>query len=255
TGAAALAAYGALRAGAGLVYLGVPASINDILEVKCTEAITVPLPETTAGTLSPEAADAIIEWADKTDVVAIGPGLSRHPETAKLVQQIVPRVDCPLVLDADALNCLADTTPTSIADRRSPTIITPHPGELSRLTGLDVEAIQNDRLGVARRTASDFRAITVLKGAGTIVAEPGGRAWVIQWATDALATGGTGDVLTGMIAAFIAGGDFFFDRVACAAHVHGKAGQLAAESAGDPAAVVAGDLLGFIGRALSEEDG
>ncbi len=251
TGAAAMAAMGALRAGAGLVYIAVPASINDVLEVKCTEAITVPLPETDAGTLSPDALGEILQWAERCDVVALGPGLSRNPETAKLVQELVPKVQQPLVIDADGLNCLADTSPTAIADRRGLTVLTPHPGELARLTGAEVEEIQSDRLGAARKAAADFGAMVLLKGAGTILAEPDGRAQVVPIATDALATGGTGDVLTGMVAAFLVTGEFAFEKVASAAYIHARAGVLAAERLGEPAAVVAGDLLDFIADAMA----
>jgi hydroxyethylthiazole kinase-like uncharacterized protein yjeF len=250
TGAAALAAHGALRAGAGLVYLATPTSLNPILEVKCTEAITLPMPETQAGSLAPTAAAQLVELASSCDAVALGPGLSRHPETARLVAELVARLDRPLVVDADGLNCLADTDPTLLAARSAPTVLTPHPGELARLLKVSVPDISADRLGMARRAAHSFGAVTVLKGAGTIVARADGEAWINPVATDALASGGTGDVLTGVLAAFLAGSASPEEAAIAAVYYHARAGELAARRRGATRGVLASDLLAMLGRAF-----
>jgi len=251
TGAAAMAALGALRAGAGLVYLAVPESLNAILETKCTEAITLPLPETAAGSLALAAAETLVPFAEQCDAVAVGPGLSRNSETAKLVRRLVAELDRPLVLDADGLNCLADTGPELLAEARGPVVITPHPGELSRLLGTSVEDLQADRLGVARRAAAQFKAVVLLKGAGTIIARPDAEAWINRTGSSALASGGTGDVLTGMIGAFASGGARVEEAAIAGAYYHGLAGELAAEALNERT-VIASDLLNSLPKALSQ---
>jgi hydroxyethylthiazole kinase-like uncharacterized protein yjeF len=247
TGAAALAGMGALRAGAGLVYLAVPKSLNEVMEVKCTEAITLPMAETEAGSLSVEAAEQIVAFAENCDAVAVGPGMSRHPDTARLVREVVARVTKPLVVDADGLTCLADIGAGQLAMREGPTIITPHPGELARLIGMRVEDIQADRLGAARKTAESFNAVAVLKGAGTIVAEPGGTCWINTTGSSGMASGGTGDVLTGIVAALLAGGAAAEEAAIAAVYYHGRAGELAAEQSGERA-LIASDLLSVLGK-------
>ncbi len=250
TGAAALAAMGALRAGAGLVFVACPASVNDVLEVKCTEAITLPMPETAGGALAVGAADAILEAAAGCDAVAIGPGMGRDAATAELVEKLVSQIDAPVIIDADGLNCLAQVGTGVLEARTGPAVITPHPGELSRLLDVSIAEIQSDRLGWARRAAEQLGAVAVLKGAGTIVARPDGEAYINSSGSPALATGGTGDVLTGMIAAFIAGGSDPDMAAAAAVYYHGVAGELAA-SEGSERAVIAGDLLRWLPRALA----
>lgn len=250
TGAAALAASGALRAGAGLVYLAVPESCNAVLEAKCTEAISLPMPDNDAGCLTPAAAKPILDFASTVDAVLIGPGLSRHPDTAALVPAVVSGTDQPVVVDADALNCLSDTG-TQPLHHTSPTVITPHPGELSRLTGQSIADIQSDRLSAARSAAEQFGAVTVLKGAGTVVALPDGEAWINTTGHDALASGGSGDVLAGMIAAFIAGGSSPEDACIAAVYYHGRAGEAAAKRS-SRRSVIASDLLSAIGRVFPD---
>lgn len=252
TGAATLAAMGALRAGAGLVYLAIPESLNPILEVKCTEAITLPLPETETASLSPQAAAAILEHAAACEAVALGPGLSRHPQTAQLVRDLVASIETPLVLDADGLNCLADTDVTPLTQRRAPTVITPHPGELARLMGRDVPTLQSDRLGAARAAAKLFSCVVVFKGAGTIVAEPDGQAWVNATGNHGMASAGVGDVLTGLIAGLLAGGANPEQAAIAGVYYHGRAADLAAEGR-DPRCVIASDLLDNLGRAMAAE--
>lgn len=250
TGAAALTAMGALRAGAGLVYLAIPESLNPVLEAKCTEAITLPMPETETAALSAQAADAIIEHAVTCQAVALGPGLGRHPQTAQLVRQLLARIEAPLVIDADALNCLADTDASPLAQRQAPTIITPHPGELARLMGTDVPTLQADRLGSARAAANLFHCVVAFKGAGTIVARPDGEAWVNPTGNHGMASAGMGDVLTGIIAAFLAGGAAPEQAAVAGVYYHGRAAEVAAEGR-DPRCIIASDLLDNLGRAMA----
>ncbi|HEY3398208.1 MAG TPA: NAD(P)H-hydrate dehydratase [Armatimonadota bacterium] len=252
TGAATLAASAAVRAGAGLVYLAAPQSLAPVLEVKCTEPITLPQPETEAGTLARAALPGLLAHAESCDAVLLGPGLGRHPETAALVAQLVAQLRCPLVVDADGLNALAgDLTP--LRRRRRPTVLTPHPGELARLTGRSGEEIQADRLAAGRSAAADLDCVVLLKGAGTVCVEPGGEALLNPTGNDGLASGGTGDVLAGVLGAFLAGGAPPAAAAAAAAYYHGLAADLyAAEYAAR--SLAAGDLLDYLPRALAEAE-
>ncbi|MCX7599821.1 MAG: NAD(P)H-hydrate dehydratase, partial [Armatimonadetes bacterium] len=253
TGAAALTAMGALRAGAGLVYLSIPESLNPILEAKCTEPITLPMPETEGASLSSRAAEEALEHAATCQAVALGPGIGRHPETAQLVQRLVAAIEAPLVIDADGLNCLADVDPGVLTQRPGPTIITPHPGELARLLQADVPTLQADRLGSARAAAGLFRCVVVFKGAGTIVARPDGQAWINATGNHGMASAGMGDVLTGVIAGFLAGGASPEQAAIAGVYYHGRAADLAAEGR-DPRSIIASDLLDGLGRAMVNEE-
>ena len=248
TGAACLAAQAALRAGAGLVYVGCPASLNDILEVKLTEAITLPLPETPERTLHPSALDRLLALADSMDVLAIGPGLSRHPETAQLVRELVARCPKPFVLDADGLNAVADD-PSVLAGDHAPAVLTPHPGELARLLGESVSEVQSHRAECVRRTAQTFRSVLILKGACSLIAEDNQGLMVNPTGNPGLATGGTGDVLTGIIASLIGQGLTPFTAAAAGAYVHGLAGDIATDRLGQ-VSLIAGDLLATLPESL-----
>ncbi|NLO73677.1 MAG: NAD(P)H-hydrate dehydratase [candidate division WS1 bacterium] len=252
TGAAALAANAAVRAGAGLVYLAVPESLNAILEGKCTEPLTLPIAETVDGTLSPAAAEPILKRALDCDAVVLGPGLSRHQETAELARRLTQEIRVPLVVDADALNALSGQADLLLR-RRGSTVLTPHPGEMTRLTGLSMEAVQADRLNVARRAADEWRCAVVLKGAGTVIAEPGGRAAINTTGNSGLASGGTGDILAGMLGAFLAGGRSPFEAAAAAVYYHGQAADLFAEEYASRA-LAASDLLEYLPLALREAE-
>lgn len=230
-GAAVLTARGAIRGGAGLVTIAMPLSLAAVPTTSLPEAMTLPLPETGAGALG-AAAEAVIRdaaaAADGTHtVVAIGPGLTTHSEAAAVVRRLVPSLACPLVADADALNALAEDA-SPLRDARGPVVITPHPGELARLMGSSVGEIQRDRVAAARSAAASFGAVTVLKGARTVVAAPDGRAGIIPSGNGAMATGGMGDVLTGVVAALLAQHLPPWEAAACAAYLHGLAGDLAA---------------------------
>jgi len=250
TGAAALCSVAALRMGAGLVTLGVPASLNDILEVKVTEVMTRPLPETPARTLSLGAREAALRLAHEGDVVVMGPGLSRHQETVALVRDLVSAIERPLVLDADGLNALAGD-PSPLKARRAPTVCTPHPGEMGRLLGMSADQVQRDRLRVCRRAAADLRCVMVLKGARSIIAHPDGDARISPTGNPGMASGGTGDVLTGMIGGLLAQGAAAFDAASAAVFFHGLAGDHAAESRTEPC-LIASDLLEFLPSALRQ---
>ncbi len=250
SGAAALAAGGALRAGAGLVTVATPASVAGAIDQTVLEAITLALPETGRGTIEASALSTVIDRAAGVDAVAIGPGLSTDAETVELVRKLVASLERPLVIDADGLNALAaDLEP--VAQRTAPTLLTPHPGELARLLRTGSSQIQADRIGAAREAAKRTGAVVVLKGYRSVVAAPSGEAVLVPVGGPALATGGTGDVLTGVATALLAGGLDPFAAGWAAAWVHGRAGDLAAERLG-VRSVIAGDLLSTLPQVLHE---
>ncbi|MCY3765059.1 MAG: NAD(P)H-hydrate dehydratase [Gemmatimonadetes bacterium] len=248
TGAAVLSAQGALRSGAGLVRVGIPESLNDILEVKLTEAMTHPLPEVRKPRcLALRARGDIRRLVAEADCVAMGPGLGTHRETVELVRRIVQDIQAPLVLDADGINAL-DGAPECLKMRSAPTVVTPHPGEFARITGLGAEAIRSDPIGSAQTIAGQAGVIVVLKGAPTIVAVPGGRTYVNPSGNAGMASGGSGDVLTGIIAALIGQG-LDPETAAClGVYMHGLAGDLCAEPAAK-AGLIAGDIAAALPNA------
>lgn len=253
TGAACLCAEGALRVGAGLVRVGCPDSLNDILEMKLTEAMTFPLPETYERTLDTRALALILELSEQASVVAIGPGLSRHPDTELLVQRLVGRMEKPMVLDADALNALAEA-PTLLESDHAPMVLTPHPRELERLLDLPAREVQSNRAHYAELAANRFRSVIILKGAYTLVAEPGRPLAINPTGNPGMATGGTGDVLTGAVAGLIGQGLLPFEAACAGAYLHGLAGDLAAARLGE-ASVVAGDVAAMLPEALRQVSG
>jgi NAD(P)H-hydrate epimerase len=248
SGAAALAALGAERVGAGLVTIACAGGLHDILEVKCTEAMTVPVSDANCRSLSPEAEKQILELALARDVVALGPGLGTDPGTVALVRSLAVGLARPLVLDADALNALADD-PARLKRRTLATIVTPHPGEASRLLGCESREINADRIGRARALADRTGAVVVLKGAPTVTAAPDGRVLVNTTGGPLLGTGGTGDVLTGTIAGLLAQGKPAFEAAALGAHLHGLAADLLAARTG-PAGSLASEVAGTIPEAM-----
>jgi len=231
TGAAALTCISALRAGAGLVTLAVPRSLNTIMEVKLTEVMTLPVAETPGGSFSLKAAAGIKKLVEKADAVAIGPGLSLNTETQQLVRRLVPKLGKPTVLDADGINAFAGKH-KKIKGLDFPLVITPHAGELSRLTGIDKSAIVMERIDAARYVATELELVLVLKGAPTVVAEPQGAVYVIPTGNEGLATAGSGDVLTGVIAGFLAQGTDAIPAACCGAYVHGAAADMLRENMG-----------------------
>jgi len=250
TGAACLCGDAALRIGAGLVTVGCPASLNDILEVKLTEVMTLPLPETYERTLDTRALAVILEHAEAANVLAIGPGISRHPDTAVLVRRLVARVDKPMVIDADGLNAFADASVLLEGDH-APAVLTPHPGEMSRLMGVPTEKIQARRAYFSEAAANRFRSVIILKGACSLIAEPGRHLALNPTGNPGMATGGTGDVLTGIVAGLIAQGLLPFEAAAAGAYLHGLAGDIAARQVGE-ASLVAGDVLAALPQAICQ---
>ncbi len=250
TGAAALAAQAALRIGAGLVTVATPSSVNDILEAKLLEVMTLPMPETKARTLSRAALDRLLAFMATRDAVAIGPGLSTHHETVELVQTLTGRLDRPAVLDADALNALTGRTAV-LASCKTPPIITPHPGEMARLEAeATSQTVNRDRIGTATRFARERGLFVILKGARTIIARPDGAVAICPTGNPGMATAGTGDVLTGMVVGLLAQGLPSWEAACTATYLHGAAGDLAAAMKGE-VGMIAGDLLEHIPTALN----
>jgi ADP-dependent NAD(P)H-hydrate dehydratase / NAD(P)H-hydrate epimerase len=241
TGAPMLAARAAFRADAGYVTVAAPESSLPVLEVGLLEAVKRGLPEDSGGRLLPRAADAVLEAAERAGVVALGPGLGRSEGTRELVRILLERLPTPVVLDADALWELDPF------ERQPPTIMTPHAGELARLLGTDAEELGAHRLEAARRAASIFGSVVVLKGADTLIAAPREGVLVAGFGAPSLATAGTGDVLTGVIAAFVAKGLEARVAAAAGAVAHGLASTLVEPQRG----AVASDLLPAIQRVLS----
>jgi NAD(P)H-hydrate epimerase len=248
TGAAAMAALGALRVGAGLVTLAIPRSLNDVLEAKLLEVMTYPVPETDARTLSMKALTPLLSFAGGKTALAIGPGLGTHPETQALIHDLLAVVTQPIVLDADGINALAGK-PEILGKTSAPLVVTPHPGEMARLLGLSPAEVQKDRLGAAGRLARDQNICVVLKGAGTVIAGVDGRLAVNSTGNPGMATAGTGDVLTGMIVGLLAQGLSPWDAACAGVYLHGLAGDLAASDLGE-AGLIAGDVLRTIPRAI-----
>jgi NAD(P)H-hydrate epimerase len=249
TGAAHLAALGALRSGAGLVTVATPRSCLPIIAAMAPEYMTEPLEETPTGGIDFAAVERVLEL--KADVIAIGPGIGQAPGTLAFVHAIVERAGVPLVLDADALNAFANEPGRLTGRDGVDMIITPHPGEMARLVHTSIESIQYDRLRHAREFAAARRLHVVLKGHRTVIAGPEGRSFVNLTGNAGMATGGTGDVLTGMIAAWFAQ---LLDAEAAsklAVYLHGTAGDLAEADEGE-VALTAGDVAGRLGDAVME---
>jgi NAD(P)H-hydrate epimerase len=244
TGAAALTSLGALRAGAGLVTLGIPKSQNPVLETKVTEAMTFPLPETPESSLSLEAEKAIFKLMEGKTAVAIGPGLSTHPETSSLVRRIVARCPLPMVIDADGLNALS-SEPEALSRCKNRAILTPHPGEMARLAGMKTSEVQADRIGVAEAFVEKYGCWLVLKGARTVIAEPEGKIHINPTGNPALSSGGSGDVLTGLIAGFLARGWPPAKAATTGVYLHGLAADRLSEDMGQ-SGIMAGELLDVV---------
>jgi hydroxyethylthiazole kinase-like uncharacterized protein yjeF len=250
TGAAAMAGVAALRAGAGLVTVASAESAISAIAAYAPELMTEPLPETETGGISSRAFEQglLSGIAEKKNVVAIGPGLGSHPDTVQLIRRLVEDIQQPMVVDADALNALARKELRG----RGPRILTPHPGEMARLTQRTVAEVQADRIGLARAYATERGVYLVLKGARTVIAAPNGRVWINPTGSPAMATGGTGDVLTGMIAGLLAQFPDQTEAAALAAvYLHGRAGEIGAQRLGEKT-FLATDVFRFLPRAIRE---
>ena len=241
TGAAALTSRAALRSGAGLVTLLCPRGSHAILESLVVEAMTAPLSETPEGSLSETACDAVMSLASDKKCLAIGPGIGTALSTRKLVQRIVKESPLPLVIDADGINCVAfEKEILKISPVKK--VLTPHPGEMARLTGLTTDFIQKNRIRVAREFAVEYQVFLVLKGARTLIAHPDGRIWINPTGNAGMASAGMGDVLTGMIAGLITQGAPMDEALCAAVYLHGKAADTLSEHKG-PMGYIASDLI------------
>jgi NAD(P)H-hydrate epimerase len=249
TGAVCLACEGAMRAGAGWVRAGVPESLNEIFEVKLTEVMSLPLPDA-AGALVTGAVDGVLEAVERADAVVLGPGLGRQEESFALAVELIERIERPLLVDADALNALAEAGLERAAGRRAPTVLTPHAGELGRLLDRSSKEVAAHRFAAAREAADRSGAVVVLKGDDTIVAQPeGAPAGISRGDAGALASAGTGDVLSGVTAAFLARGLDAFRGACAAVESHREAGRESARRVGADS-VVAGDVIAALPATL-----
>ncbi len=244
SGAACLAGSAAVRAGAGLVKLAYPESVTDIVESGVIEAIKVPVPGTEAGTLALVALDQVLAHAGDARAVAIGPGITTNPETQELVLKLLPALTAPVVIDADGLNNLAGHLDV-LSAMHVPAILTPHPGELSRLTGRPASEIDRNRVNVARDFAREHGVFLVLKGAPTVVATPTGIVFVNSTGNSGLASGGTGDVLTGLITGLLSQGADPLDAALAGVFLHGRAADIAADDVTEYA-LCAGDVIDYL---------
>jgi NAD(P)H-hydrate epimerase len=225
TGAAVLAAEGAARSGAGLVTIACPASLNEILEVKFTEMMTAPVPDGAEGCFASTALAPLLGLARERDAVALGPGVGREADVQKLAREFALRCPRPLVIDADGLFPFAKAALRALKARKAATILTPHPGEAARLLGVTAAEINRDRVGAARRIATEAGCVVILKGAATVIAGPDGRTAINPTGGSALGSGGTGDVLTGIVVGLLAQRVPVFDAAALGAWLHGFAGD------------------------------
>lgn len=251
TGAAALTATAALRAGTGAVMLGTPQSVYPILAKKLTEAIVVPLPSTEAGTLSTDALTAIREKIEWADVVVVGPGLSQHPETQAVIQHLILDNRSRMLIDADGLNALAKMGIAKLRKTVGECILTPHTGEFSRLSGLSAETVERDRVNVARELAAKVDSPVVLKGGPTVTATADGCVYINSTGNPGMATVGSGDVLSGIISGLWAQGMEAGAAALAGVFLHGLAGNIARAKLGQRS-LVAQDLIDFLPQAFDE---
>jgi NAD(P)H-hydrate epimerase len=244
TGAAAMAAMSAMRVGAGLVTIGAPENINPVLENQVLESMTFPLSETREGMLAGSSFDDIIRLVSGKKCFAIGPGLGNALETKKLVLRVIQESTVPLVIDADGINSIAGHTDI-LHNLKAPAVLTPHPGEMSRLVGSNVADIQKNRTGFARDFAEKFNVHLVLKGAKTVIAHPDGSIFINSTGNSGMASGGMGDVLTGIIAGMITQGYSPESAAHTGVFLHGAAADELSKSTG-PFGFLASDVINAI---------
>lgn len=250
TGAAALSGFAALRAGAGLVTLGCPDKVYTILARRHPEVMVRPFASTSAGTLAEKGFSEILRFLDTQDVLALGPGLGRHPGTKRLVRKLLIEATAPLVIDADGMNAL-EGRPELLKACHTVPILTPHPGEFVRAFGGRKPVTDEERRKRTREAARRFKIILVLKGFRTVIANPAGQISVNPTGNPGMATGGTGDVLTGIIAALRGQGIPPYDAARFGVYLHGLAGDLAARKKGE-VSLVAGDVIEFLPQAIRQ---
>ena len=242
SGAASLTANSAVRSGSGLVTVAVPEALHGIMELKTTEAMTVPLPDGGVGHLVEQAVSMIEQLLPGKGVVALGPGLGQHPETQRLVRTLVETVTSPLVVDADGLNAIAQDMPVLLRKKTGQLVVTPHPGEMARLLGSPLPELVSDRIEVARSFANTHELFLILKGARTIIAAPDGRVALNGSGNPGMASGGMGDVLTGIVASLLGQGYPAWDACRLGVFLHGYAADIVARSKGE-IGITATDVL------------
>jgi NAD(P)H-hydrate epimerase len=250
TGAAAMAARAALRTGAGLVTVGTPQSCLPAIARSMMELMTEALPETPQKTLSESALTMILDLMKGKDAVLIGPGISTHPSTARLITSLLPKIKSPVVIDADGLNILAEN-PDALRSLPKPAVLTPHPGEFARLIGRSNQDVLDRRLELAPRFSEQLGVYLVLKGYRTLIATPEGRVFINPTGNPGMATGGSGDVLSGMIASLIIQEKDVLGATLAAVYLHGLSGDIGARKLGERA-LVAGDLIKYLPQAIRE---
>lgn len=249
SGAATLAGLGALRSGAGLVTLALPKSLCRSAASSFIELMTYPLPETEEGTISEKAVDYIIEKSNQVEAVVIGPGITTHPKTVNFLIEMLKKLSTPVLIDADGINDLAIHGPDILKKIESPLILTPHPGEMARLTKTSVGDIQKDRLNTAADFSKKYGVFLALKGARTVISDPKGNLYINPTGNPGMATAGSGDILSGIIAGFIAQGIEPLDALKAGVYLHGFAADIATISKGE-AALITGDILDALPEAM-----
>jgi hydroxyethylthiazole kinase-like uncharacterized protein yjeF len=249
SGAAALAAHSALKVGAGLVRLAAPKGIMDVLEAKLLEVVKIPLQQTDEETISAQANKTLDPWFESSQTIVIGPGITTNPETAKFVRTILPRITTPVVIDADAINIIAQD-PKLLSRIKAPMIMTPHPGELARLIKISPQTINRRRIDLATKYAEEFGCIMVLKGAPTVISAPGGETYINPTGNSGLASAGSGDVLVGMIGGLLGQKMLPINAAMTAVFLHGLCADLAMADTNEYS-LVAGELLGYIHKAVN----
>jgi NAD(P)H-hydrate epimerase len=248
-GAARMLALGALRAGCGLLTAAIPAGLQAGMVFRAMEAMTEPLPETADGSLSARGQARLLDLLAGKRAVAIGPGLTTHPETKKLIRELVARARVPVVLDADGINAFGGEAGL-LSGRVRPLVLTPHPGEMGRLVGVPAAEVQARRIDLAREFARRHACHLVLKGHRSLIATPSGAVHVNPTGNPGMATGGSGDVLTGILAGLLAQGIEVEGAVKLGVYLHGLAGDLAAADVGQMP-LLARDILSRLPRALA----
>jgi len=247
TGAGTLAGKSAYRTGAGLVYLGVPASLINIYESMLAESVTLPFKDG-GGYFHPDSYTQIVEFSKSVDVVGIGPGLSNRDELIEFVEKLIENIDKPMVLDADALNLISKKI-NILEKLKAKTIITPHPGEMARLTGKSILEIQNDRIGISLEFSKKWNIIVVLKGNNTVITMPNGEIYINETGNNGMATAGSGDVLTGIIMSLIGQGKRPEEAAIIGTYIHGLAGDIASKELTEYS-TVSNDIIGKIPKAI-----
>lgn len=248
TGAVYLACQSALRTGSGLVYAIVPESLETIMSIKLTEAIIRPIYDRNTGHFVAESIVSILKEIDKMDAIALGPGIGIDDERIELVWKVIKNVNCPMVIDADGLNCISKNM-DMLHKKNSSIIITPHPGEMARLLNIKIREVEENREYYAKYISEKYNIITVLKGHKTIVSSPNGKIYINNTGNPGMATAGSGDVLTGIITSLLGQSLEPFDAAKLGVYLHGLAGDIARDKVGEYG-LIAGDIVEAVPEAM-----